>query len=407
MAAKKDDGRKIVAENRKARFEYFITDTWEAGIMLTGTEVKSLRKGQANIAESYASVEDDGLLLINAYIPEYQLAGPFFQHAPRRPRKLLLHKREIHKLTHRDRTSGHDAWCRWSSISTSAAWPSSSSALAQGKKLHDKRETREEARLEPREGPHHAREGVSGMIDRELLMRIERAGVEAWPALETAAFDGWLWRFSDGGSQRANSVSALDYDGLNVEASIDEAERRYRVCDAPPMFQVSDVSQPPDLDQRLAARGYRINDPCTTLVKACTETVAPDGIVYLERATPEWFDCYSSVITDSRKRTAPRILAGVPSHGVFCGYRLDGRIVATALGVPREDVIIAECVATYAELRGKGAASQVMRGLEAWGRARGCRHVALQAVATNAPAQGLYRNLGYREHGRYHLRVKD
>jgi SsrA-binding protein len=98
MAAKKDDGRKRVAENRKARFEYAIGDTYEAGIQLTGTEVKSLRAGQANIAESYASAEKGGLFLINAYIPEYKAAGDFFQHEPRRPRRLLLHKKEIHKL---------------------------------------------------------------------------------------------------------------------------------------------------------------------------------------------------------------------------------------------------------------------------------------------------------------------
>ena len=98
MAAKKDDGRKLVAENRKARFDYFIEDDVEAGIALTGTEVKSLRSGQANIAESYASAEDGGIILINAYIPEYKLAGPFFNHEPRRPRRLLLRKREIHKL---------------------------------------------------------------------------------------------------------------------------------------------------------------------------------------------------------------------------------------------------------------------------------------------------------------------
>ena len=84
MAADKDDGRKVVAENRKARHEYFITDDYEAGIMLTGTEVKSLRKGHAQIGESYASVEDGGLWLINAHIPEYSEAGRFFQHEPRR-----------------------------------------------------------------------------------------------------------------------------------------------------------------------------------------------------------------------------------------------------------------------------------------------------------------------------------
>ncbi len=71
MAAKNDDGRKTIAENRKARFEFRIEDTWEAGIELTGTEVKSLRTGQANIAESYASAENGGIYLINSYIPEY------------------------------------------------------------------------------------------------------------------------------------------------------------------------------------------------------------------------------------------------------------------------------------------------------------------------------------------------
>lgn len=246
------------------------------------------------------------------------------------------------------------------------------------------------------------------MIDRELLLRIERAGVHAWPAFETAPLDGWLWRFSNGGSQRANSVSTLEYRADDVEASIDEAERRYAARDASAMFQISDVSEPSGLDARLEARGYRINDPCTTLAKHCDPGVAVDNdIVFLDSATTEWFDCYSSVITPARKRTAPRILAGVPRPSVFCGYRHDGRIIATALGVPHEDVIIAECVATYAEARGKGAASMVMRGLEAWGQRHGCTWIALQAVVTNAAAQALYRSLGYTEQGRYHLRVKD
>ena len=98
MAEKKTDNYKVVAENRRARFEYRIEDTWEAGIALAGTEVKALRSGQANIAESYAAAENGGIFLINAYIPEYKNAGNFFQHEPRRPRQLLLKAREIHKL---------------------------------------------------------------------------------------------------------------------------------------------------------------------------------------------------------------------------------------------------------------------------------------------------------------------
>lgn len=98
MARKVQDGRKIIAENRKARYNYEILDTVEAGIMLTGTEVKSLREREANIAESYASHEDDAIYLINAYVPEYG-QGNRNNHEPRRRRKLLLHKREIDKLS--------------------------------------------------------------------------------------------------------------------------------------------------------------------------------------------------------------------------------------------------------------------------------------------------------------------
>ena len=86
-----------IAQNRKARRDYAIIETFEAGIMLLGTEVKSLRAGRASIGEAYASEQDGGLYLINAFIPEYQSAGIAI-HAPRGPRKLLLHKREIAKL---------------------------------------------------------------------------------------------------------------------------------------------------------------------------------------------------------------------------------------------------------------------------------------------------------------------
>ncbi len=153
MAKKEDDGRKVVAENRRARFEYFIEDTWEAGISLTGTEVKSLRKGQANITESYASTEEGGLWLINAYIPEYQGAGRYFQHEPRRKRRLLLHKKEIHKISIAIERQGMtliplELYFNARGIAKLKL------ALAQGKKLHDKRETakkrdwnREKARI--------------------------------------------------------------------------------------------------------------------------------------------------------------------------------------------------------------------------------------------------------------------
>ncbi len=246
------------------------------------------------------------------------------------------------------------------------------------------------------------------MLDRDLLVRIERAGVHAWPASDVVERDGWLWRFSHGGSQRANSVSALSYSGRDVDAAIDAVEAHYGARKVPAMFQVSDVSEPDDLDQRLAQRGYRINDGCVTLVKAIEPSAEmPLGTIYFDCAASDWFACYASVITPARRRTAPQILQRIPQPRAFCGVVREGRIAATALAVANDDIVIAECVATLAEVRGTGAASAVMRGLEAWGAAQGCRLAALQAVETNLPAQALYRRLGYCVHGRYHMRVKD
>jgi SsrA-binding protein len=143
LAKPPDDGRKMVAENRKARHEYKIAEVFEAGIMLTGTEVKSLRKGQSNIAESYASSENDGLWLLNAYISEYCEAGRFFQHDPRRKRKLLMHKTEIHKLTIQVERKGMtliplELYFNARGIAKMKL------ALAEGKKLHDKRASEKE-----------------------------------------------------------------------------------------------------------------------------------------------------------------------------------------------------------------------------------------------------------------------
>jgi SsrA-binding protein len=138
MAKPEDDGRKRIAENRKARHEYKIGDVFETGIVLTGTEVKSLRTGQANIAESYASAENGGIWLINAYIPEYKQAGTYFQHEPRRPRKLLLHRREIHNITLAIERKGM-TMVPLEIYFNPRGRAKLKLAMAEGKKLHDKR----------------------------------------------------------------------------------------------------------------------------------------------------------------------------------------------------------------------------------------------------------------------------
>jgi SsrA-binding protein len=131
---------KVVAENRRARFNYEIGDTYEAGIALTGSEVKSLRSGKATIAESYADTKGGELWLVNANIPEYLQAGPFNNHAPKRPRRLLLHQREIDRLAAGVEREGMTI-VPLKLYFNEKGRAKIEIALARGKKLHDKRET--------------------------------------------------------------------------------------------------------------------------------------------------------------------------------------------------------------------------------------------------------------------------
>jgi SsrA-binding protein len=140
MAEKKPERRfKIVAENRKARFNYEICEVFEAGIALSGTEVKSLRGGKATIAESYADSRDGEIWLINANIPEYLQANRY-NHLPKRPRKLLLHKRQINRLAGAIEREGMTL-VPLKLYFNDKGRAKIEIALARGKKLHDKRET--------------------------------------------------------------------------------------------------------------------------------------------------------------------------------------------------------------------------------------------------------------------------
>jgi len=136
------DKKKVVAENRRARFDYELHDKFEAGIALTGTEVKSLRFGEGSIAESYAQVSEEEVWLINANVPEFS-HGNRHNHEPKRPRKLLLHQRQIAKL--------HGAVARQgmtlvplSIYFNSRGRAKVELALARGRKAHDKRDYEKE-----------------------------------------------------------------------------------------------------------------------------------------------------------------------------------------------------------------------------------------------------------------------
>ncbi|WP_242913543.1 SsrA-binding protein SmpB [Brevundimonas pishanensis] len=130
--------QKTIAENRRARYDYFLEDHIEAGIQLLGTEIKALRDGRANIAESYVAVEGRELVLVNADIPPYKMANRF-NHEPRRHRKLLLHRRQIDKMASAVQRDGRTIIPVRLYLNESGK-AKLEIALAKGKKNHDKRE---------------------------------------------------------------------------------------------------------------------------------------------------------------------------------------------------------------------------------------------------------------------------
>jgi SsrA-binding protein len=139
LAKKSEPGQTVVAQNRKARHNYFIEETFEAGLSLTGTEVKSLRGGRSTIAESYVTTIEGEAWLVNATIPEYA-SGNRFNHEPRRARKLLLHRSQVNKLIGAIQREGRTV-VPLQVYFNEKGRAKLEIALALGKKAHDKRQT--------------------------------------------------------------------------------------------------------------------------------------------------------------------------------------------------------------------------------------------------------------------------
>jgi SsrA-binding protein len=158
----RETGRRLVAQNKRARYDYHIDETWEAGMVLQGTEVKSLRAGRASLVDGYAVVRDGEVWLMGVHIPEYT-QGTWTNHEPRRPRKLLLHRREITRLIGKTQESGLTLIPL--SLYFNEGKAKVEIGLARGKRAHDKRQDiakREATREMERAARHRMRSSSRG-----------------------------------------------------------------------------------------------------------------------------------------------------------------------------------------------------------------------------------------------------
>jgi ribosomal protein S18 acetylase RimI-like enzyme len=249
---------------------------------------------------------------------------------------------------------------------------------------------------------------VERPVSRSQLAEIEAAAVRSWPAPETADIGGWLWRYASGGSLRANSVATLSFRGADFEAAARAVERRYQAKGAPCRFTVTEVSEPGDLDARLAAMGYACGEDHVTMAKVVANSApsAAADVVLSADPTPEWLAVYLSGLSPDRREAAPAILAGLPAARVYVWCRRAGAVVGSGLSVADGGLASVQCMATLASARRQGCARAVLSAIETWAAAQGCTHLYLQAESANTPAIALYERAGFRIAGRYHLRTK-
>jgi ribosomal protein S18 acetylase RimI-like enzyme len=247
-------------------------------------------------------------------------------------------------------------------------------------------------------------------MSRQLLAEMEAAAVRSWPALETARLDGWLWRYASGGSLRANSVATLAFCSTDFEAAVLEAERRYRANGALCRLTVTDVSEPGDIDARLAALGYARGADHVTMAKQVGAAGSGGGasvdVAMSADPRPEWLSVYLSGLAPNRREVAPAILAGLPAHRAYFLCRRAGAVVGSGLSVADGHLASVQCMATLANARRRGCAKAVLAAIEAWAATQGCTHLYLQAEAANTAAIALYEGCGFRVAGRYHVRMK-
>jgi N-acetylglutamate synthase len=230
----------------------------------------------------------------------------------------------------------------------------------------------------------------------DAVRRMERAHVHAWPALQTRMVDGWLCRRSGGGSQRANSVSAIEFTGTDPDAALVRAETMYRSWNAPARFHTYDLTRPDDLENRLRDRGYDSGETTITMFKVPASATAEDRCVTLAgRPDGEWMGVYLDAITESRRAVNMLILRAIPSPRAFFTFRSEGHAISTALCVAGFGCAVIECVATRAEARRRGGAERVVRAAENWAARQDVGLIGLQVVETNHPAVRLYHRLGF------------
>ncbi|MGC2199678.1 MAG: GNAT family N-acetyltransferase [Stellaceae bacterium] len=243
------------------------------------------------------------------------------------------------------------------------------------------------------------------MIEAAIEWRVEETCLNAWPALREVLLDGWVLRFSEGLSRRANSANPLR---PVFRAPLPECQALYRRLGLPTIFRVLSLIDPA-VDEQLAVAGYtREGESCVLYGSIDDVAAAGDtGVRILPEPNPQWFAAMAAMQnhTPERAATYRRIVGQIAIPTAFAALCADGEIVALAYGALHDRLLCYESVVTDTRSRRQGYGRRVIIALAAWGKENGAEGACLEVEAANAPARALYDATGLkRELYRYHYR---
>lgn len=245
-------------------------------------------------------------------------------------------------------------------------------------------------------------------MEKPTIRRIEEAGMNAWPAHQQMLYDGWLLRFADGYTKRANSVMPVYESTLDLAEKIGYCEEIYRQKGLPPVFRLTPLAQG-NLDLILEARGYKKLHPTRVLTLSLMDLGSPATKENFIRELPleQWMGVFSEISGSlvEKQPAHAQILRNIINPYLTVALEIAGKWVACGLGVLERDWFGLFDIVTHPDFRQQGLATQLVAGMLDWAKSQGAQKSYLQVMENNTPALGLYAKLGYVDAYGYWYRV--
>lgn len=242
-----------------------------------------------------------------------------------------------------------------------------------------------------------------------MIRKIEELSMSAWPSLHTKLYDGWVLRFSDGYTRRANSVNPIYESTISLDEKIDFCEKEYGLRNLPTVFKLTAESKPDGIDVRLAERGYVRDNETSLRILDLSQYVRHESqdIIIEEKFSDDWleaFFCCSNISDEQVQLTARRILDNILGPVIYISKQVEGKIVGCGYGSIERDYIGIFDIVVDKDFRGNGYGREIMNGILGVALKRNVKTAYLQVSGGNIPAEKLYDKIGFKEVYRYWYR---